>query len=392
MTRLFQQNRAARRALTAACVVLTSSAGMVGAPLRAAELPAAVHTELVYVGTLHKQISALRFDTASGALTALGPVAEGPKSTWVAASPQAPVLYAVDDDSTKEGSITAYAVDHDNGSPSTLGVVPTGGRGTTFLRFDAPSMTLLGANYNSGSVSSVAVNADGSVGPLVSTLAESGFGPNRRQASAHAHGIAIDPSGRYALVADLGADRVFVYHFDRATHSLSQDDATRSASFVAPPGSGPRHLEFSANGQFVYLLTELSAQVLVFRWDAAQGTLTLVQSLQISTVGFDGVKSGAEIALGRDGRFVYVENRGENALAVYRVDAQTGELSLVQRIASGGDKPWGFGIDASGRWLLVANQRSGKVNVFSIDASSGRLADTGQSADVTDPSSVAFVK
>ena len=97
-------------------------------------------------------------------------------------------------------------------------------------------------------------------------------------------------------------------------------------------------------------------------------------------------------ALGRDGRFVYVENRGENALVVYRVNADTGELSPVQRIASGGDKPWGFGIDASGRWLLVANQRSGKVNVFSIDAASGRLADTGQSTDVTDPSSVAFVK
>ena len=392
MTRLFQQNRAARHALTAACTALTFSAGMAGAPLRAATLPAPAHSEFVYIGTLHKQVDALRLDTASGALSALGPVAEGPKSTWVAASPHAPVLYAVDDDSTKEGSITAYAVDRDNGSLSTLGTVQTGGRGTTFLRFDAPSMTLLGANYNSGSVSSVAVNADGSVGPLVSTLAETGSGPNRRQASAHAHGIVIDPSGRYALVTDLGADRVFVYRFDRATHALSQDDATRAATFVAPPGSGPRHLEFSANGQFVYVLTELSAEVMVFRWDAAQGMLTHVQTVPISTDGFDGAKSGAEIALGRDGRFVYVENRGENSLVVYRVNADTGELSLVQRIASGGDKPWGFGIDGSGRWLLVANQRSGKVNVFSIDTASGRLADTGQSADVTDASSVAFVK
>ncbi|MEM5295592.1 lactonase family protein [Burkholderia sp. JPY481] len=392
MTRLFQQNRAARHALTVACAVLTLSAAMVGAPLRAATLPTSAPSELVYIGTLHKQISALRFDTATGALTALGPVAEGPKSTWVAASPHAPILYAVDDDSAKEGSITAYAVNHDDGSLNTLGTVATGGMGTTFLRFDTTSMTLLGANYNSGSVSSIAVNADGSVGPLVSTLAETGSGPNRRQASAHAHGIAIDPSGRYALVADLGADRVFVYRFNRATHALSQDDGTRAATCVAPPGSGPRHLEFSANGQFVYLLTELSAEVMVFRWDAAQGTLTHVQSVPVGTDGFDGVKSGAEIALGRDGRFVYVENRGENSLVVYRVNAETGELSLVQRIASGGDKPWGFGIDATGRWLLVANQRSGSVNVFSIDAASGRLADTGHSAAVTDPSSVAFVK
>ncbi|OLL31565.1 6-phosphogluconolactonase [Burkholderia sp. SRS-W-2-2016] len=392
MTRLFQKNRVARRALTAAGAALTLSVGSFAAPLMAAALAPAPHTELVYVGTLQKQIGALRLDTSSGALTAIGPVASGPKSTWVSASPTLPVLYAVDDDSTKEGSITAYAVDRDNGSLGKINSVLTGGRGTTFLRVDPRSATVFGANYNSGSVSSVAINPDGSVGALVSTIEETGSGPNRRQASAHAHAVAIDPSGRYALVPDLGADRVFVYRFDRATHALAQDDTTRAHSYVAPPGSGPRHLEFGANGQFVYLLTELSAEVIVFRWDAAQGTLTQVQSLPISSDGFAGVKSGAEIALSHDGRFVYVENRGENSLVVYRVNPHTGELSLLQRVSSGGEKPWGFGIDATGKWLLVANQRSGKVTVFGIDTESGTLSDTGQAAELADPTSIAFVQ
>lgn len=83
----------------------------------------------------------------------------------------------------------------------------------------------------------------------------------------------------------------------------------------------------------------------------------------LSIPNFQGVKSGAEIAVSHDGRFVYVE-----------------------------DKPWGFGIDASGKWLLVANQRSGKVNVFSVDTASGMVTDTGKSAAVASPSSVAFVK
>jgi 6-phosphogluconolactonase len=392
MTRFFQRNSVSRYGVIAALVALTWSADMVDTHVRAATLPASAQSEFVYVGTMQSQINALRLDTSTGKLTAVGPVAQGLKSTWVEAHPQLPILYAVDDDSTKEGSITAYAVDRETGALTKVDATLTGGRGTTFLRFDSRSMTLVGANYNSGSVSSVAINPDGSVGALASTITETGSGPNRRQASAHAHSITIDPSGRYALVPDLGADRVFIYRFDPATHALSQDDALASHAFVAPSGSGPRHIEFGANGQYVYLLTELSAEIMVLRWDASQARLTLVQSLPTSSREFQGTKSGAELAVSHDGRFVYVEDRGENALVVYRVNPDSGELSQIQRIASGGEKPWGFAIDSSGKWMLVANQRSGKVNVFGIDLASGILSDTGQSADVASPTSMAFVK
>lgn len=393
MTRLFQRNSFARYgAMVAFVVSMLSAAIIVETPIRAATLPTSAHTEFVYVGTMDSEISALRLDTSTGKLTVIGPVAQGLKSTWVAAHPELPILYAVDDDSTKEGSITAYTVDRSSGALTKLNSSLTGGRGTTYLQFDVPSATLLGANYNSGSVSSLAVNADGSVGSLISTIAESGSGPNRRQASAHAHSVAIDPSGRCALVPDLGADRVFIYRFDRTTHELSQENGAAPHAFIAPPGTGPRHLAFSSNGQFVYLLTELSSEIMVLRWDAAHAQLSFVQALPTSSETFQGAKSGAELAVSRDGRFVYVEDRGENAIVVYRVSAESGELSLVQRISSGGDRPWGFAIDSSGKWLLVANQHSGKVNVFSIEPVSGRVSDTGQSADIALPTSIAFVK
>lgn len=393
MTRLFQRNSLTRLGVMAALSVLTLSACTLDTPTRSAMTSlVSAHSVFVYVGTLQSQIDGLRLDTSTGELTSIGAVAQGLKSTWVTAHPELPVLYGVNDDSAKEGSITAYEVNRGTGTLNRINASHTGGHGTTFLHFDVPSNTLLGANYNSGSVSSVAVNSDGSMGPLVSTITETGSGPSRRQASAHAHSVAIDPSGRYALVADLGADRVFIYRFDRGTHALSQADGPGPHEFVAPPGSGPRHLAFGSNGQFVYLLTELSAEIMVLRWDARQENLTLVQSLPISTQDLQGVKSGAEIAVSHDGRFVYVEDRGENSLVVYRISHDSGELSLVQRISSGGDKPWGFGIDASGNWLLVANQRSGKVNVFSVDTVSGRVSNTGQSAAVSSPTSIAFVK
>jgi 6-phosphogluconolactonase len=375
-----------------AVIGLAVSAGMVCAGSRAATSGGDAQTEFVYVGTQQAQIRALRLDTATGKLTEIGTVAEGPKTTWVAAHPQLPVLYGVDDDNARDGSITAYAVNRETGALDKINEVASGGRGTTNLVLDPPSNTLLAANYASGSVSSVAINPDGSLGARVSTVTETGSGPNRRQASAHAHSAVVDPSGRYALVPDLGADRVFVYRFDRASHALSADCGNDPAAFVVPPGSGPRHIVFGANGEFVYLLTELSAEVMVLHWDAEQGKLTLVQSLPVTNPGFDGVKSGAEIALSQDGRFVYVEDRGENALVVYRVNSRTGELAPIQRTPSGGDRPWGFAIDSSGKWLLVANQHSGNVSVFSVDPVSGKVASTGESVALPTPVSVAFVK
>lgn len=387
-----RSNRLTRYGAVATLVLLTSLAATYSMPDNAATLSESARTELVYVGTQKSQIDALRLDTATGKLTAIGPVAQGPKSTWVAVHPHLPILYAVDDDNAKEGSITAYAVDRGTGALTRMNAVPTGGNGSTYLGWDLPSMTLFSANYASGSVSSIAVNPDGSLGSLVSTIKETGSGPNRRQASAHAHSAAVDPSGRYALVPDLGADRVFVYGFDRVTHALSPGGESSSRSFVVPPGSGPRHLAFGMNGEFVYLLTELSADLMVLRWDASYGHLTLVQSVPTTSQDFQGVKSGAELAISGDGRFVYVENRGENALVVYSVNPESGELSLVQRTSAGGERPWGLGIDPSGKWLLVANQQSGTVNAFSIDPVSGMVSNTGQSLDEPAPVSVAFVK
>jgi 6-phosphogluconolactonase len=202
----------------------------------------------------------------------------------------------------------------------------------------------------------------------------------------------VDPTGRFALVSDLGADRIFIYGFDRATHVLMPDDSANPRSYVAPAGSGPRHVAFGVDGRFVYLLNELTAEVAVLRWDAQQGRLALVQTLPTSSAEFKGAKSGAEVAVSHDGRFVYAEDRGENTMVVYAVNAASGELSLVQRISSGGERPWGFSIHSSGKWMLVANQRSGKVNVFSVDPASGMLADTGESADVPTPVSTTFVK
>lgn len=342
--------------------------------------------ELAYVGTDGTGLRALRFDSCQGALQPLGVVADLAKPRWTVAHPQLPVLYAALD----AGRVAAFAVDRASGALTPLNDAPAGGAGTTHLLLDAPSQTLLAANFGGGSVSTLALQADGRVGPLVSTLKASGAGPHRRQASPHAHGSVLDPTGRFALVPDLGADRVFVYGLDRATRGLAADDAGRS--LATPPGSGPRRALFGRDGRFVYVLNELSAELMTLAWDAAQGRLTLQQTLAVSSPAFQGAKSASEMQLSADGRFLYVGNRGEHLLTVYRVDTASGVLTLAQRLPSGGEGLWAFDLHASGRWLLVANHRSQRLQLFAVDPQTGQLTDTGRGVESPAPVSVGFMK
>jgi len=349
-------------------------------------------SELVYVGNDSTQLRAFRFDACAGTLAPIGVVAELPKPRWTVMHPQLPVMYVANEGTGKDGGVAAFTVDRRTGALSPLNEVDAGGAGTTHLSFDRESMTLLASNFGGGSVATVPVRADGRLDPPVSVVRASGSGPHRRQASPHAHAATVDPSGRFVLVADMGADRLFVYRFDRATRSLKAEAADAARAMVADPGSGPRRAVFGPQGNHVYVLNELTAEVQVFNWDDGRGQLTAMQSLRLSSDGFKGAASASEIMVSRDGRTVYVGDRGENTLVVYRVSPETGALAFAQRLPSGGAGPWAFDLHPSGRWLLVANFRDNRLNLFSVDPATGQLADTGRSIESPSPVSVSFVR
>ena len=331
------------------------------------------------------------FDPDSGRFTALGRVIELTAPTWLTADAKRPILYTV-------ASVPAGAAGADNlvslsgdaktGRLSVLNRATSGGGDPTYLTIDPASQSLLTANYASGQVSAVALKADGGLGSVASIQSDTGTGPSPRQASPHAHSVVLDPSGHYALAADLGADRVFVYRFDAATRQL----APATTPFEATPaGSGPRHLAFHPNGRFVFLVSELSAELRSYSWDAGAGRLQPVQTVPLAAADFQGKKSGGEIAVSDDGRFVYVSERGENQIVVYAVDATTGQLSQVQRVAAQGNSPWSFAFDPSRRWLLLADEASSTIVAFKVDPKTGQLAPSAETLSVPHPTSVAFL-
>ena len=344
--------------------------------------------DLVYINTWQgEQIYGARFDASRGDLTSTGPVGDA-NADWAVQHPRLPILYVATME--EDGVVYVFRIDAATGALGRIGEVATGGAGmggggVSYLSIDEPSDTLLVANFEGGLVAALPISAMGRLGPPASIAQDTGSGPNPRQTGPHPHDVQVDPSGRFALVPDFGADRVFVYRFDRATRTLSG-----GYQYATDAGSGPRRVAFHPNRHTVYLLNELTADIHTLRWDPRGGRLTHRQTLSTDSSGFTGTKSASDLAVSRDGRFVYAGNRGENALVVFSVDRRTDLLTTAQRIPCGGVTPWSFSVHPSGRWLLVANEASSSVHVFGVDRRTGELADTGKAISVPHPDSITF--
>jgi 6-phosphogluconolactonase len=262
----------------------------------------------------------------------------------------------------------------------------SGGGGATHLALSPDGTALFVANFGGAQVAVLPVAGDGAVAPFTSIRLQVGSGPHRRQQSAHPHGVTLDPSKRCLLAPDMGADRVFVYRYDAAFKTLAEAGPAEEL----PAGSGPRLILFGRDGRFAYLLTELSAELFVYRWDESTGGLTLIGRTPLDAPDADDDRSAAAITLSADGRFLYASNRTTNAIQAYAIDPETGLLSEVQRVAAGGAKPWHAEISPSGRWMVVANQGSNLLCAFAVDPDSGRLTAAGSGVAVPAPTGIAF--
>ena len=351
----------------------------------------------VYIGTYTKGASRgiylARLDVESGSLTTPDLVAETVNPSFLAIHPTGRFLYAVsslaDAEPGRSGGVSAFAIDEPSGGLAFLNQEPSGGAGPCHLTVDGEGRSVLVANYRSGSAAVLPVGEDGRLAEPSCIVQHTGSGPNpERQEGPHAHSINLDPSERFAFVADLGLDRVFVYRFAADAGVLTANDPP---SAVVAPGAGPRHLAFHPAGRFAYVINEMGSTVTVFSYDAGRGALVEVQTVTTLPPDFTGENWPAEVTVHPTGRFVYGSNRGHDSIAVFRLDADTGLLTPMGHAPTGGREPRHFAIDPTGAFLLAANQDSDSIIVFRIDPATGRLSPTGCSVSAPCPVCIRFM-
>jgi 6-phosphogluconolactonase len=209
-----------------------------------------------------------------------------------------------------------------------------------------------------------------------------------RQKEPHAHDVVLTPDNRFAVVADLGLDKLLVYRFDPEKGTLTPNDPP-SGSVKA--GSGPRHFALHPNGRFAYVINEMGNTITAFDWDGDKGTFNELQTVNTLPKDFKGENSTAEIAVHPSGRYLYGSNRGHDSIAVYAVDPAKGNLTFVEDVPTLGKEPRNFALDPTGSYLFAANQNSNTVVVFRVNPKNGRLTPARRQVAVVAPVCVTFV-
>lgn len=343
----------------------------------------------------------LKFDSSTGQIDASPlQVVDSENPSWLTLSRDQRRLYVVNENGPGQadpvGRVSSYAIDPKTHELSLINQVQSLGNEPTHSSLSGEASHLFVSNYSvaedpGGTLAVLPVGADGKLQPVVQMSSHPSSRVNpERQMSAHVHSTVSAPDGRYVFSNDLGADRIFVYRFDPKANPDLPLTAAKPAAVQLPPGSGPRHLLFSADGKHAWLTMEMSAQVAVF--DYRDGQLEQTQMVDLAAGQPVSYKAAAALHASADDKFLYVSNRGTaNQVLVFAIDPASGHLKELQRRSVEGDHPREFSLDPSGKFLLIANQKSNQIVVVERDAKTGLLGKTVQKLPMDAPSDLKFL-
>lgn len=346
----------------------------------------------VYIGTRAEGIYTTWLDSNTGELSPAKLAVAVDGSSFIYIHPNQKFLYSCSNIDQQTGAVSAFKVS-DDGALTGFGSEPIKGKSLCHISLDATSGMLMGANYGQGSVVSLSIKKDGSLGKFISLHEHTGSSVHpSRQKAPHAHSIYSGPSNKFAYAPDLGTDKVMIYSIDPTTAKL-----TPSGFATSPAGAGPRHMKFSKDGNSAYVLNELTVSISIFSRNSSTGELTLKET--VSTLPEDADKKGitcSEIRVSKDGKFVYCANRdvagkGRDSLSAFAVNEE-GKLTHIQTIGAEVHIPRNINLDPSGQWLLVAGQKSNNLPIFKINPATGMLSYTQKKIDVPSPMCIEFRK
>lgn len=339
----------------------------------------------VYFGTRNSTgIYTSVFDATSGELSVPQLAIKIKSPGFITLHPNKKFIYSITTglSGSKAGAVAALKI-NDDGTLTLINKQSSEGSGPSHVSIDATGKCLLVANYGGGTVAAFKINDDGSLAESVSVHKHEGSVPNSRwQKGPHPHSIYENPKNGFVYAPDLGIDKVMIYKLDPDKAILT------AAGYANIPGEkmGPRHMKWSSDGKYAYVLNELGCAVTVFKSRWRGGNLKYKASLRTlideNVVGRDDMSS-SEIRIHPNGKFVYAATRddihkGRDTIAVFNSFSSSKAWHRIDLVPAEVSEPRNFNIDPSGKWMLVGGQTSHDIAIFSIDTETGKLTFTGK--------------
>jgi 6-phosphogluconolactonase len=336
-----------------------------------------------YTNTTSKGIYIYDFNSATGEAKLIWNTDSVTNPSYLTISKDQKYVYAVNEtNGANPGRVTAYSFDKKNVKLNLINTTASGGDGPCYISTTNDNKWLAVANYSSGTATMFPVNADGAVQPYTQIIYDSIYKTPGEIATPHVHETVFSPDEKYLITPDLGLDKLIVYEFNPSSKTPLTVPSTSIAQ--SAKGTGPRHITFSKDKKFVYLLHEMGGTVSAYAY--YDGKLKQVQDITTFPTGFTGHIDGAEIMISSDGKFLYASDRGDlNLIAIFSIDAETGKLTLKGTQSTMGEHPRNFIIDPTGNYLLVANQDSENIVIFKRNKETGLLTNTGNQIHIPRP-------
>jgi len=339
-------------------IALSAAATVTGAAMA---VPAQAAT-IVYIGNSESNdIYVLQLNRETGELALiekvpLPDIIKAGGSTPMTVSPDRRFLFVATRGEPQ--SVFTFAIDPKSGKLKLIGSGPLVDS-MPYISTDHTGRFLFAASYPGHKFTVSPIGTNGVIGPTHQVL----------ENHTNAHSILVDAKNRYVLAATLGNDLVNVLKFDAKTGKLNPN-APPSVSVKAK--TGPRHLIFHPKGKLVYVLGELDGAIHVFDYDPGKGQLKEKQSVNALPPGVTGRIASADLHVTSDGKFLYSSDRTSNTLTGFKVNAADGTLTLIETIPTEA-MPRSFGIDSSGRYLFVVGMRSHHLSSYQIESGTGKL-------------------
>jgi 6-phosphogluconolactonase len=326
------------------------------------------------------------FDATTGNLKIKGSSENVVSPSYLSVSADNKFVYAVNENGD-QSAVSAFGYDAVSGKFHFLNKNKALGADPCHLINDDKNVII--ANYSGGNIAVFKKNKNGSISEAQQLIQHEGKGPNvARQEKAHVHMVSFSPDRKFVLSNDLGLDKVFIYRYNP---NSKNEILTLKKTVDVKAGSGPRHLTFSKDGKFVYLVQELDGTLTTFSYDKS-GDLKVIAETSILPKDFTGGTGAAAIKISPDGRFLYVSDRVDaNSISVYKIQ-KDGGIELVERLSTLGKGPRDFAIDPTGNYLLVGHQYTNNIVIFKRDKTTGKLVDTGKRVELCSPVGLLFTK
>nr|WP_203558225.1 lactonase family protein [Bacteroides sp. 214] len=323
------------------------------------------------------------FDQETGTSSLLNEVAI-PNPSYLTIAKDNRFIYSVSELNDGNEAIYSFTFDKEKGRLKFANKQPAMGGAPCYITNNDNYVVV--ANYAGGTVAVFPITKEGSLDAASQAFAYDGSGPDQtRQASSHLHCVSFTPDGKFLYATDLGADFIYIFHVNNEIGAPKLLEKATPPDYHVGAGAGPRHITFSANGKFMYLLNELDGGLSVFRQEEA--LLTEIQTTQADHLEARG---SADIHISPDGKFLYASLRLQNdGLVIYSIDQASGMLTKIG-YQNTGKHPRNFCITPNGKYLLVACRDTNTIEVYERNLATGMLTKTNKPILLDKPVCIKF--